>query len=455
MKRATRLTSGVVVLWLGVWGCARAPVSADMDEAAVWPVPSLFDDEETEEAGEAEPVSPLVPLSAPPRASNLLVLGGGGEPASNEIALEKNVRYFQRALEARGLPPDAATVYFANGNDGQATVRYRESGQGKRDLFKAPEIPHLKGPATLEHFLEWVERSARDAPQQPVFIYFTGHGGLNSRHRNNNHLALWEGDSLTVRAFGLFLNKLPSTTPIITVMSQCYAGSFANFIYQDANPKRPVMAQPRCGFFATVEYLPSVGCTPEVDEADYRDYSSSFFAGLSGLGRTGKVVASADHDGDGRVSYAEAHAFAKVDDESTDLPISTSEAWLQRRATWRNRRHIVTTPIQEVLSTGRPEQRYVVESLVRKLGMRPELSLSDNFKSAKWDSEERAIFAERLYMELLNIGMQETLRASGSPQALAVFERLLQCERGSWDMPPGAAPVEVPVPAPGVDVTAR
>lgn len=443
----------MVVLWLSVWGCARAPISPDLDDAAAWPVPSLSEDEVPENAGEAEPASPLVPLSAPPRASNLLVLGGGGEPASNEIALEKNVRYFQRALEARGLAPASATFYFANGNDGQATVRYR--GEGKRDLFKVPEIPHLKGPATLERFLEWVEGSARDTPQQPVFIYFTGHGGLNGRHRNNNHLALWEGDSLTVRAFGLFLNKLPSTTPIITVMSQCYAGSFANFIYQDANPKRPVMAQPRCGFFATVEYLPSVGCTPEVDEADYKDYSSSFFAGLSGLGRTGRVMASADHDGDGRVSYAEAHAFAKVDDEGTDLPISTSEAWLQRRATWRSRRRIVTTPIQEVMRTGRPEQRYVVESLVRKLGMRPELSLRDNFKSATWDTEERAIFAERLYMELLNIGMQETLRESGSPQALAVLERLLQCERGSWDTPPGAAPVVVPVDAPGVEATAR
>jgi hypothetical protein len=430
-----------VMLWWGVWGCARAPISADTDDAAAWPVPSLADEEEAEAAGEPEPVSPVVPLSAPPRASNLLVLGGGGEPASNEIALEKNVRYFQRALEARGLAPASATVYFANGNDGQATVRYRAEGKRKRDLFKAPEIPHLTGPATLEHFLEWVERSARDSPQQPVFIYFTGHGGLNSRHRNNNHLALWEGDSLTVRAFGLFLNKLPSTTPVITVMSQCYAGSFANFIYQDANPKRPVVAQPRCGFFATVEYLPSVGCTPEVDEADYKDYSSSFFAGLSGLGRTGKAVASADHDGDGRVSYAEAHAFAKVDDESTDLPISTSEAWLQRRARWQHRRRVVTTSIQEVMRTGRPEQRYVVESLVRKLGLRPELSLSDNFKSMKLETEESAAFAERLYMELLNIGLQETLRASESPQALAVFERLLQCERGSWDTPPGAAPM--------------
>ncbi|MCY1075193.1 Caspase domain-containing protein [Archangium lansingense] len=447
MRRGLRAKSGVVVLWwMGMLGCAGAPISDDTEYAAEWPVPSPEDDKEAEEA---EPVSPLASLVAPPRASNFLVLGGGGEPSSNEIALEKNVRYFQRTLEAHGLAPASATVYFANGNDGQATVRYL--GEGAREQFKALEIPHLKGPATLEHFLEWVEQSARDTPQQPVFIYFTGHGGLNGRHRNNNHLALWEGDSLTVRAFGLFLNRLPSTTPVVTVMSQCYAGSFANFIYQDANPKRPVVAQPRCGFFATVDYLPSVGCTPEVDEADYKDYSSSFFAGLSGLGRTGKVVTSADYDGDGRVSYAEAHAFAKVDGETTDLPISTSESWLQRRVKRRDRSRLTSAPIQEVMRSGRPAQRYVVESLVRKLGLLPGLSLRDNFKLLKLETDESAAYAERLYMELLNIGMEEKLRTSGSPQALAVFERLLQCENGSWDRPPGA----VPVATPEVEATAQ
>jgi hypothetical protein len=451
-RRFWARSGAVVLLWMGAQGCARVPVvqDPDVDALADWPEPAPEDEKKIESA---EPVTPHAPLPAPPRASNLLVLGGGGEPSSNEIALEKNVRYFQRTLEAHGLAPASASVYFANGNDGQATVRYL--GEKAREQFKAPEIPHLKGPATLEHFLEWVDRSARDTPHQPAFIYFTGHGGLNSRHRNNNHLALWEGDTLTVRAFGLFLNRLPSTTPVVTVMAQCYAGSFANFIYQDANPKRPVVAQPRCGFFATTDFLPSVGCTPEVDEADYKDYSSSFFAGLSGRDRMGKAVVSADHDGDGRVSYAEAHAFAKVDGETTDLPISTSEAWLQRRATRRDRRRFLSAPILEVLRGGRPEQRYVVESLVARLGFLPELSVRDNLKTTMPRTEEAVAYVERLYMELINIGMQEKLRASASPQSLAVLDRLLQCENGSWETPPGAAPVPVPVEPPGVEAAAQ
>jgi hypothetical protein len=421
-----------VWLCVGALGCARAPIIL---ESPAEEVEEAAEEEAPMEAEAAEPVASLEALSVPPRASNFLVLAGGGERAQNEIALEKNVRYFQRTLLEFGLAPASATVYFANGNDGQATVRYLD--EGARERFKAPEIPHLQGPATLERFLDWVEQSARRAPQQPVFIYVTGHGGLNRRNANNNHLALWDGDTLTVRAFGLFLGRLPSTTPVVTMMSQCYAGSFANFIHQDGNPTRPVVSQPRCGFFATVKSQPSVGCTPEVDEADYRDYSSSFFAGLSGISRTGLVVRSADYDQDGRVSYAEAHAFAKVDEETPDLPISTSEAWLQRRASSKDRRRVLTTPMAEVLRTGRPEQRHVVESLARKLGFVASLSWGENLATARLDTEVQEAQAERLRMELLNITLEEKLRASQASQALAVLERLLRCEGGSWEVAPG------------------
>ncbi|NJN20892.1 MAG: hypothetical protein HC812_06460 [Leptolyngbya sp. RL_3_1] len=95
------------------------------------------------------------------------------------------------------------------------------------------------------------------------------------------------------------------------MMAQCFSGAFANLIYEGGDPEGPVALQTRCGFFATVETRPSVGCTPLVNEADYEDYSSSFFAGLSGRDRVGNPAPSADYDQDGQVTYAEAHAFTK------------------------------------------------------------------------------------------------------------------------------------------------
>jgi hypothetical protein len=101
----------------------------------------------------------------------------------------------------------------------------------------------------------------------------------------------------------------------------------------------------RCGFFATVKERPSVGCTPEVNEADYRDYSSSFFAGLSGISRTGQRVDSADYDQDDRISFREAHAFAKIDEKASDIPVSTVEVWLQENLSNRDRAIPLSRPI--------------------------------------------------------------------------------------------------------------
>ncbi|MGL5510292.1 MAG: hypothetical protein ACRDB1_11780, partial [Microcoleaceae cyanobacterium] len=45
-----------------------------------------------------------------------LILGGGGQPAMNEIAIEKNILYFQRTLNNLGYDPNIATIFFASGN---------------------------------------------------------------------------------------------------------------------------------------------------------------------------------------------------------------------------------------------------------------------------------------------------------------------------------------------------
>ena len=48
---------------------------------------------------------------------NFLVLAGGATPQSNEIALEKNVLYFQRTLKNMGFKSPSTSIFFANGNN--------------------------------------------------------------------------------------------------------------------------------------------------------------------------------------------------------------------------------------------------------------------------------------------------------------------------------------------------
>ncbi len=362
------------------------------------------------------------------QTTNFLVMGGRGAPSYNEIALEKNVLYFQRTLQALGFNPASTATYFANGSDGQATVRYLN---GSRELFKAPEIPYLAGSSTRTNFQSWMQRAVQATVQQPIFFYFTGHGYRNRADIDNNAMILWGEDLLSVQQFTTSLDQLPVSTPVVTMMAQCYSGSFANLIYQGGNPNNPVALHTRCGFFATVKTRPSVGCTPEVNEADYRDYSSSFFAGLSGRDRTGNLVASADYNRNGTVSYAEAHAFAKVDEQSTDLPVSTLEVWLQQQA-GPIQQQILNQPIATLTASARPEQKYVVESLARQFGFDLQQSYFTRTKSFSRLDPNQDAFVKRLGMELINIGMEQQLRQSRDSARLAVLERLIRCEAGSW-----------------------
>jgi hypothetical protein len=364
---------------------------------------------------------------------NFFVMGGGGNPSYNEIALEKNVLYFQRTLKQMGYPPSSANIFFANGNDGQATIRYLNPQ--RQEKFKVPNIPDLKGAATVQNLNNWINNIKLNGQKKPIFFYFTGHGILNPEDANNNALMLWGDTPLLVRDLSNMLDTLPEDSHIVTMMAQCYSGSFANFIYQDGNPNKPLALQTRCGFFATIKTLPSVGCTPEVNEADYRDYSSSFFAGLSGVNRIGKPVASADYNQDGRVSYKEAHAFAKVDEKTSDLPVSTSEAWLQQKVTKADIEKIVNQPIKDLQEKGRSEQKYVVNSLMNLFKFNPNKSYQENMyklQSAQLETEVKQAYQIRLLMELINIGMEQKIRATNQVTNINILERLIQCESSSW-----------------------
>ncbi|MDJ0702156.1 MAG: Caspase domain-containing protein [Leptolyngbyaceae cyanobacterium MO_188.B28] len=367
-----------------------------------------------------------------------LLVAGGGAPYYNEIALEKNVLYFQRTLETLGFNPDNASIFFANGDDGRSTVRYLDE-QG-RERFKPPEIPNLLGAATLTNFQRWFQQAAnqplRPSQNCPVFFYFTGHGAFNGQDEDNNSLILWNESLVSVRQLADQLDQLPTGQPVVTMMAQCYAGSFANLIYQGGDPNQPLAPQTRCGFFATVSSRPSVGCTPAVNEADYRDYSSSFFAGLSGRDRVGQSVNSADYNQDGQISYAEAHAFSKVDERTSDWPISTSEAWLQRRVSPVNRFKILRRPLSDLTTTARPEQKFVVDSIAEILQFDLEQSFQQNKQRLSglllMEAEIQEAYLMRLEMELLNIGMEDTLRERNNSDAIAILERLLTCEAGRW-----------------------
>ncbi len=355
-------------------------------------------------------------------------VAGGGAPSYNEIALEKNVLYFQRSLIELGFSPAEASLFFAAIKSAEYTHKFLDENDAEQ--FSAAEIPELDGGATGDNTYSWFKSVAQAEKPCPSFFYFTGHGAYNAENEDSNSLILWDEALVSVPEFTGLLEDLPAEQPFVTMMAQCYSGAFANLIYENGDPEQPVALHTRCGFFATVASRPSVGCTPAVNEADYKDYSSSFFAGLTGRDRIGNAVTSADYNTDGQISYAEAHAFAKVDEETTDWPISTVEAWLQRQVDERKRKEILTTPIGELRAIARPEQAYVTESLTSLTGFDPAQSYIQNQGTVSLPEPNTVAeaYQVRLEMELINIGTEQAIRNSQSREQIAILDKILSCE---------------------------
>jgi hypothetical protein len=157
---------------------------------------------------------------------------------------------------------------------------------------------------------------------------------------------------------------------------QCYSGGFANLIFEHGQRDKPLAKANRCGFFATVHDRIAAGCTSDIDEEDYREYSSAFWAAISGRDRTGRAVTAADFDQDGTVSFAEAHAHALLTSNTIDVSVKTSDAFLRRFSKSRGDlpAELVTVdaPYERLAGFASPVERAVIDGLSEQLGLTAE-----------------------------------------------------------------------------------
>ncbi len=326
-----------------------------------------------------------------------LTIGGGPTATNNQVSLEKNVLYIQRILAAADVPQSHQIYLFADGTDPGRDLHEidphlvsalphallaRLTGNTRHFEFKfrSNEIPHLRGPATRANVVASLqELASRTKAGDRVFIYLTGHGG-RGKPTSNGRFYLWHNASMTVREFVAELDRFKPEVKVICVMVQCYSGSFANIIFEGGDPKKPTAPHARVGFFATVETRPAAGCTPDIEEENYREYSSYYWAALFGSTRTGKGLEMPDYDGDGVVSLDEAHAFVLIEGDTIDIPVKTSEAYL-RRFSPRNREGAVSLdqPYEELLELADPVDRVVLEKLSEQF----KLTGSDRVQQAK------------------------------------------------------------------------
>ena len=283
-------------------------------------------------------------------ADHFLTIGGGYSPVGNQISLEKNVLMFQQTLAE--TYPDAVEhdIFFADGNAATRDVQLHDpnasiprANQLAARIFqdekyfgyqyRSNQVPGLSGASNKENIERWFnERAAKLGSEDRLIIYLTAHGGKASDPKKapkDTSFYMWNTQKMQMTDLVKLLDKVPAEVPVVVVMVQCYSGGFANIVFNEGDEKLGFTAANRCGFYATVHDRVAAGCTPDINEADYHEYSSYFWSAIRGRTRTGQPVDRPDFDQDGHTSFAEAHAYALLESVTLDISIKTSDAFLR------------------------------------------------------------------------------------------------------------------------------
>lgn len=329
-----------------------------------------------------------------------LIVSGGYSLQNNEYAIESNARYVE------GLTANARwrRIHFADGKRGSRTISTLPLAKDAREMavlswlldrepesparyeLKASTLRQLDGPSTkrgvqqgLAAFVQGVK------PGEHGLLYFTGHGSTGGARglfggwmddTKNTTYALWNGGALSVRELARALQKpaggpgWPAKVPLVLVMVQCHAGGFANVMYRDGVPGGPLWDRDFAGFFAAPGDRMSSGCTSQMDERNYQDFTTHFFAALSGRTRDGQPLTGADYDRNGAVSMNEAFAYASVHDRSIDVPVSTSGEYLYGlRFSLNLGAGGRGASYDQLMMDAQPWQRAILGGLTRELGL--------------------------------------------------------------------------------------
>lgn len=279
---------------------------------------------------------------------HFLTIGGGYSPTGNQVSLEKNVLFLSEILASHRPDNPQHDIYFADGDLDDPDLQYRDPdfkcSQARRivaELFgdedvalryRNHHIPNVRGPTSPDRVRRRLRQLGRELESgDRLFVYATAHGGSSWNEDNpyDTRLYMWDHETMSASEFATWLDQVPREVSVVMVMVQCFAGGFAHAIFHQADHRLGMSGQTRCGFFSQVHDRVAAGCTPDVNEANYQEYSSFFWAALAGRDRLGNPIPHVDYNGDGHTSLDEAHAYAVIESETVDIPIRASDAFLK------------------------------------------------------------------------------------------------------------------------------
>jgi thiol-disulfide isomerase/thioredoxin len=261
---------------------------------------------------------------------HVVMINGGGTKEGNFQSHLLHVQHLTELLLAAGVARDRITIFSSDGSDPSAdlAVRERQAEKGFWRLGGTRVESFLRNPVTFVDSVvagmalrpatravigEWFDGPGKRLQAGDVlFLYVTDHGTINADDLDDNHITLWgKTERLSVRQLREMLEKLHPDVRVVTVMSQCFSGSFANLMDAHAGGAAPTGNV--CGYFASTADRPAYGCYPEN-------------RGRLNVGHSFHFLQALGSD----PNFRTAHEQVLVSDGTPDVPLRTSDEYLDR-----------------------------------------------------------------------------------------------------------------------------
>ncbi len=279
----------------------------------------------TETAAAIPPASPAVDAAR----YHVLMVSGGGVPQINYSSHLVHLERLRDLLLASGIRPEQINVLSSDGADPAPDLAQRDAPPeadfwllqstrvGQRldtpiELVSSAIPGVTLVPATKTSVGKWFDAEGRRLRAGDVLLlYVTDHGTRQSNDPLDNRITLWGKDaSLSVRELGAALGALDPGVRVVTLMSQCFSGGFGTLAWSAQRDGEP--AGNVCGYFSSTADRPAYGCFAENRGKDAVGHSYHFTQALAESGR-----------------MPLAHAAVLTTDRSPDVPLRTSDLYLE------------------------------------------------------------------------------------------------------------------------------
>jgi thiol-disulfide isomerase/thioredoxin len=257
-----------------------------------------------------------------------LLVSGGGWPEINYQSHLLHLRALTDVLVDGGVPRERISILAGDGADPAPDLAVRAvqpetgfwmiDGTPLEPLLRTPTqlasstVPGIRlEPATRPSLERWFAQARRTLrPGDTLLLYVTDHGTRDPRNPRNSRITLWgRNASLDVNELGTLLSSLDPRVRVVTLMSQCYSGAFARLAEERRGTRE---GGGFCGYFSTTADRPAHGCYPENLGKDNVGFSFHFLEEL----RQNRP-------------FPAAHRALEVTDRTPDVPLRTSDLFLQ------------------------------------------------------------------------------------------------------------------------------